>query len=364
MVFARLWGRQFVILLGTMRFKHFFWTQHVEANSAHEPQWNHICFTSVCPLHTDHQSYWFHKHSSVLRDSTSPCVTKHITSCKSKRSDSPCKDHWCSKGGYLTWAIRRRTKTVTKYKKVSMRRQRCPVSRLEPNIHNLYNPQNLLRFPISISSMTSTLLPDHALAILPIWSYVMLKIQKHYIDDPCYAAHMPPQTLGINVMTQVQMNTTHPPPTLTWRSINFTMQVQRNVNITPRTPPPTLTLRRINFTMQVLRNVNITPPTPQKTLTLRSINFTMQVQRNVNITPPTPPPTLTWRSINFMMQLQMNVNITPPTPPPTLTWRSIHFMMQLQMNVSIMQMTWYVVKQKHAYSTGPYLRREQKLKQP
>ena len=154
----------------------------------------------------------------------------------------------------------------------------------------------------------------------------------------------------------------HPQP---WRDVASTSRCKCKGTLTS---PPTLTWRSINFTMQVQRNLNITPPTQQKTLTLRSINFTMQVQRNVNITvnitPPTPPPTLTWRSINFMMQLQINVNITPPTPSPTLTWRSIHFMMQLQMNVSIMQMTWYVVKQKHAYCTGLYLRREQKLKQP
>ena len=54
--------------------------------------------------------------------------------------------------------------------------------------------------------------------------------------------------------------------------------------------------------------------------------WSMQVHRNVNITPPTPHPTLTWRSINFMMQVHRNVNITPPTPHPTLTWRSINLM--------------------------------------
>ena len=113
---------------------------------------------------------------------------------------------------------------------------------------------------------------------------------------------------------------------VTWRSINFMMQVHRNVNITPPTPPPTLTWRSINFMMQVHRNVNITPPTPPPTLTWRSINFMMQVHMNVNITPPTPPPTLTWRSINFMMQVHMNVNITPPTHTQPRLWGSINLM--------------------------------------
>ena len=105
--------------------------------------------------------------------------------------------------------------------------------------------------------------------------------------------------------------------TLYW----WSMQVHRNVNITPSTPPPTLTWRSINFMMQVHRNVNITHP--PHTQPWHDVASTSWCKCTWTLTSPHPPHTQPRRDVASTSWCKCTWTLTSPHPPHPQPWRDV-----------------------------------------
>ena len=199
-----------------------------------------------------------------------------------------------------------------------MRRQRRQVSGLEPNIHNLYNPQNLFRFPISIPSMTSTLLPDHALAILKLcdakdsytlcwWSMLCCT---HATPNARYQRH------------DASANEHHPSHPQPWRDVASTSRCKCKGTLT--SPQP---WRYVESTSRCKCKGTLTSPHPPHKKPWRYVASTSRCKCKGRLTSPLtsphPPHPQPWRDAASTSWCNCKWTSTSPHPPHPQHWRDV-----------------------------------------